>query len=71
MRQVNKTPCGVFMGETEAMTSSGTCTVRAPSGSSGRAKPSVHTTLTSSAPHSSASASSLGLSATNSPQDRR
>ena len=35
MRQVNKTPWGVFMGETEAITSAGTSAIRTPAGSGG------------------------------------
>ena len=60
--QVNSAPCGVFMGEMDAITSSGTSTVRISPASGGSTVPAVMTISLTGACHFSASASSLGLS---------
>ena len=71
MAHTVNTPCGVWAGESERITSAGTDTVRTPSGSGGSAASCVHTTVRTCAPFKSASSSSLGLSQRNSPHLRR
>ena len=70
-RQVNSAPWGVFMGDTEAITSRGICTIRAHLGRVSRAMSSLRATSTISAPQRTASPRSLGLSQRKSPVSRR
>ena len=59
------------MGEMDAITSSGTRTVRTSGGSSGPSSPSEYTTVSRGAPHFKASSSSLTPSPRNIPAERR